>query len=263
MIIMRTFKIFPVLALTFFALLIQPAFSADKIKSAKKNQNTTQTETPSPEASPAASPTPSPEPTATPVKEEEKSSDLYGKKNRLLGNFVVGPYVTAVSLPRPISFGAEAKWIDLLGVSGGYGFFPELTLGEVKLKITGYDFRFKIYPFKKAFYVGIGYGKQTFSGSTTKDILSTATTITLSQENTFIAPQIGWNWIWDSGIFLGMDLGVQLSMQRNTQVVSNASGAVTSTPDYQDMEKSLNDMGELIGKTPLPLLTFVKIGYFF
>lgn len=247
--------------------------AAPKAEAAKKEA--APSPSPAPEATPAATPTPAASP--TPVEEvkkeeakpaEEKKEDgkkeLYGKKNRLLGDFVVGPYVTLVSVPRPISFGIEAKWWDLIGVSGSYGFFPQLKLGEVTLKITGTEGRFKIYPFRGSFFLGVGFGSQTFTGSSTKEISTVSVTGTVSQKNNFIAPQIGWNWCWDSGFFMGLDLGVQLSMSRTTTFTTNVTDPlITGSAEYEELENDVTEMAEMIGKTPLPLLTLIKIGYFF
>lgn len=232
------------------------------------------------EAAPAATPVPSPVvaptpeavveapiPTPTPKVElpkAEPANELYGKKNRNLGDFVVGPYLTAVALPRPISFGVEAKWKDLMGLSGAYGFFPQVTVSSVKLKITGYDFRLKIYPFRGAFFLGVGMGSQTFTGSMTKTISTIATTGTIVQDNSFIAPHMGWNWTWDSGFFMGLDLGVQLSMKRKNTFSSDVTNTlVTSSAEYTALQADILKQADLIGKTPLPLLTLIKIGYFF
>lgn len=239
-------------------------------------------------AEPAAATTPAAVPAATPasastealVKAVEKKSEpekadvqdesnkRYGKKNRPLGDFLVGPYVTGVAIPRPVSFGAEMKWKDVLGLSAGYGFFPQLTLDNVKLKVTALDFRFKVYPFKGSFSIGVGLGTQTFTGQTSQVITPTAgsptpTNITLTQDNFYAAPQLGWNWIWDSGFFMGMDLGVQLSISRKTALNTDADALIKAQTEYKNLEKDVNDMADLLGKIPLPLLTLIKIGYFF
>lgn len=230
---------------------------------AKIEEPTAPVATPAP--SPVVAPTPIPTPVpAAEIPKTEPVKELYGKKNRNLGDFVVGPYLTAVAIPRPVSFGVEAKWKDLVGVSGAYGFFPQLTFKDVKLKITGYDFRLKIYPFRGAFFLGVGMGSQTFTGSMTKTISTIATTGTIVQDNSFIAPHMGWNWTWDSGFFMGLDLGVQLSMSRKNTFSSDVTNTtVTSSAEYTTLQADILKQADLIGKTPLPLLTLIKIGYFF
>jgi len=221
------------------------------------------------EASPT--PSPAPTPTATPVAEvtpkvevpKEAVAADSEEKQKKHKTFSAGPFITLVTLPRPFSFGAESKWIDLLGLSASYGFLPQITLSSVSLKISGYDVRFKIYPFRGSFFLGVGYGKQSFTGSSTQDISAVSTTVNVTQDNTFIAPQMGWNWVWNSGLFMGVDLGVQLSMSHTTTVTDNVNALIQLTPQYAQMRSDIIKNADLIGKTPLPLLTLIKIGYLF
>ncbi len=270
---------------------------AAKVKNTKSPAKTSKaaaveaTPTPAIEASPSpsASPEPSATPTATPAAEvtptpvpaekvaeatqtpaavepakSEDTSDLYGKKNRNFGNFVVGPYITLLSIPRPANVGIEVKYWDLLGVSGEYGMLPQITFDEAKLKITGTNFRFKIYPFRGGFYLGVGMGSQTITVSTVQTISTISTTITGTQKNNFIMPQLGWNWVWDSGFFMGMDLGVQLSSSRTTTITTDQTNAlVTGSAEYQTEVNKLTDLADKFGKIPFPLLTLLKFGYFF
>jgi hypothetical protein len=284
--------LFFILLTALFALQVSDVQAADTKKSAPKKTAAKKAAAPTPTPTPEA-PTPSPSPveptptpavsptpvaTPTPVEEvkkeeakkeevvkEEVKSDLYGKKKRNFGDWVFGPYITLVSLPRPLSAGLEVKWWDLLGVSGSYGFLPEIKISGVTFKTSGTEGRFKIYPFRGAFYLGVGFGSQTFTGSKTETIQTISVTGTISQKNNFVAPQLGWNWTWDSGFFMGLDLGVQLSMSRTTTFTTNqdSNALITASAEYQTLQTDVNKMADLIGKTPLPLLTLIKVGYFF
>jgi len=250
--------------LTFLATLIVHSVYAAEVKTPAETVNnapavTEATSVPSP--SPVATPAPAKEITAAPAK-TESTSDRYGKVNRPLGDFLVGPYIEG-GLPRLASFGAEGKWLDLLGLSVGYGMIPQITLSQVQMKLTGWDARFKIYPFRSSFFLGVAYGSQTFTGSMTQSISGISTTGTVVQDNTFITPHIGWNWIWDSGFFMGADIGVQLSMGQTNTFTSDATALVKTTAQYTALQKSVLDKADLLGKTPLPLLTLLKVGYFF
>lgn len=230
-----------------------------------------------PDATPAlATPATAAEVVAAPVKEEmpaekpvaesaskEKVYD-YGKTNRPLGDFLVGPYVQALGLLRPFGGGLELKYADLIGLSGNYTFLPELKISSVKLKVSGWDARVKVYPFKGAFFLGLAYGSQDFTGSMNQTYSGINGTVTVHQKNNFITPHIGWNWIFGSGFFMGMDLGVQLSMNQKTDTSTDiTNGAVLNSAEYQKTVKDINDKANLVGKTPLPLLTLLKFGYLF
>lgn len=249
------------------------AAKADPAKAAASPSPAAPTPSPTPEASP--SPSPSATPSATPVEEvkeeakpaeekkDETKKELYGKKNRNLGDFVVGPFIHIVSIPRPLGFGVEAKWNDILGVSAGYGFIPQITLDGVKVKLTGYDARLKFYPFKGAFFIGVGIGSQVLTGSKVETIATVPVTASVSLTNNFVSPQLGWNWIWDSGFFFGLDLGVQLTLKNTGTVTSDAPAIVQATAEYTALQNDVQKAADMISKYPIPLLTLIKIGYFF
>jgi hypothetical protein len=216
---------------------------------------------PSPSATPEAAVMPEPSatpvlaPTATPTSEEVVESSP--------SNFVFGPYI-AVGLPRPISGGLELKYADLVGLSASYGYLPELTVSSVKLKLNGWDARAKIYLFQGSFFLGVAYGSQKFTGSQTQTINGQVVTGVVNQDNTFIAPHIGWNWGSNtSGFFAGIELGVQLSLKRSSAFTSDADASVQATTEYTNLKKDIEDKSELVGKTPLPLISLIKIGYLF
>jgi hypothetical protein len=240
-----------------------------KAKPAAKKQTTTTAAvepSPTPMATPVEAPAaaepvvtePTPAPAPATAREISSSSSE--------SNFLIGPYVTALALPRPFSAGLESKYAGFIGLSGSYGFLPELSLSDVKLKLNGWDARVKIYPLQGAFFIGIGYGKQTFTGSQTRTINGIPTTGTIAQDNNFFFPHIGWNWgSTTRGFFMGIDLGVQISTTRTTNfsTTQDSNPVVTSSTEYNDLKKDILDKAETIGKTPLPLLSLIKVGYLF
>lgn len=188
----------------------------------------------------------------------------YGKTRGLLGKFLFGPSITAVALPRPLQGNIEAKYAGLFGASAGYGFFPEVKVNIVKAKINGWDARLRVYPWRGAFFLGVAYGMQTFTGNATKAISGIETNATIEQDNSFVAPHVGWNWTWKSGFFMGLDVGVQLSVHRDTKVSSNITNTtVLASGEYQNLVKDVQDKADKIGKTPLPFLTLLKVGFLF
>ncbi|NDG85736.1 MAG: hypothetical protein EBX52_11970, partial [Proteobacteria bacterium] len=201
----------------------------------------------------AASPTPAPV-----AESKSDSSDSSPRK------FYLGPVFSPVFLPRPLSVGLEGKYTDYLGFSFDYGFMPSLKLSSTRLQLKGWDLRLKFFPFKGSFFIGVAYGNQQFIGSTSADIQGSPTTISISQDNTFFAPHIGWIWGSGFGFFTGMDLGVQLSMSRKTTVTTDQTNPViTGSAEYQSQQKKITDLADLIGKTPLPMFGILKFGFFF
>ncbi len=254
----------------------EPTDKPVEVKMEKPVENPTDATAAAPSPAPIATPAPVTEKPAEKVAEKpeekpaekapEKESEkyTYGKTWRPLGQFLVGPYGTIAALPRPISYGIESKFRDMFGLSLGYGYFPKVTLSSVSLKITGWDVRLKWYPFQGAFFLGAGLGNQTLEGSSTQTVSGIPATLNITQDNAFFLPHLGWNWIWSSGFFMGMDLGVQLSMSRTTKLTSNITDpTLIASADYQKLQKDVQDKGDQVGKIPLPLLTLLKFGFFF
>lgn len=231
----------------------------------KKTVATEATPAPTPVSTPVAATAVEAAPTATPAAVTTTTSATSERTvESTPSNFLIGPFVTALALPRPFSAGLEIKYADFLGVSGSYGFFPELKVSDVKVKIDGWDARVKLYPFLGSFFLGVGYGSQKFTGSQSRVITGITVNGTVSQDNTFVAPHIGWNWgSNDGGFFMGLELGVQLSLKRNTTFTTDQPVLQQGTAEGRALEKDIKDTAETVGKTPLPLLTLIKVGYLF
>jgi len=243
----------------------EPSPASSPAPSAEAAPSPSPSVAPSPSPSPSVAPSPvvkeSPAPTPAPAPVAESKAESSESSPRQL---YLGPVVTLLSLPRPLTVGLEGKYTDYLGFSFDYGLMPSVKLSSTKLQIKGWDLRLKLYPFKGSFFIGVAYGTQQFIGSTSADIQGSPTTINLTQDNTFIAPHIGWIWGSGFGFFSGLDLGVQLSMSRKTTVTTDQTNPViTGSAEYQDQQKKITDVADLIGKKPLPMFGLLKFGFFF
>jgi len=186
----------------------------------------------------------------------------YGKKSGVLPDFVFGPKITALGTPVPFRVGAETKWDNFLGASFDWGFLPSLSFSNVSVKLNGWNFAARLYPWKGAFYAGVAFGSQTFTGAQTGTVVGVPTTVTLTFNSTYLAPQVGWRWVWDSGFFLGMELGVQIPISTSSSVTSdNELGK--GTPAYAQLQSQINDKATTFGNNPLPHFALLQLGYFF
>jgi hypothetical protein len=240
-----------------------PAASVDAAPVAESAPAPAAEVAPAPAAETAPAPTAEVAPAPAPVEVASYREPAESRRS-----LYVGPVFSIISLPRPLSVGLEAKYLDLLGFSFNYGLLPELKVSSAKLRVDGWDMRLKVYPFKGSFFLGVAYGNQHFGASTTVDItngpVTVPTTISLTQNNTFIAPHIGWTWGSGFGFFMGLDLGVQLSMSRRTTVSTDQTDpVVVGSSEYLENKQDLEDMADKFGKIPLPMFTLLKFGFFF
>jgi hypothetical protein len=73
----------------------------------------------------------------------------------------------------------------------------------------------------------------------------------------YLAPEIGWRWMWESGFFLGLDLGWQfiLSPRTSVDVPANAFPP-DKLKDYTDLANKLAAQG-------FPVLSLLQLGWYF
>lgn len=201
---------------------------------------------------------------------EVSSSDggAYGKTEGLLGPVIVGPKIT-VGAPIPFRFGLEGKWNNMVGLSFDYGFFPSLTLNDVSVGANSWSIAARYYPWHRAFYVGLGFGGQSLEGSQTQNVTNGAVTesvtATAAYNQTFIAPQIGWRWVWASGFFMGMEVGVQVPMGSSFTITTNRSDLETNPvtqAEVDSLKNQANAEADKYGNTPLPWLGLLQFGFF-
>lgn len=202
--------------------------------------------------------------TDTKSDESSGSSETYGKREGVLGPVTVGPFITALGFPSPFRFGVESKYQNQFGLSADYGFFPSLTFSNVGVKYNSWRVAAKWYPFSRALFVGVGFGKQNFTGTYTSTISGTAVTQNLDINTTIVLPHVGWRWVCESGLFFGMELGVQIAASSSATYSDNAPGAaVTGSADYAKQKKDIEDKGKTFGQNSLPHFALLQVGWLF
>jgi len=238
-----------------------------------------------PEVSPTPAPSPSPEADATtaapvetpapaaptsvvaeapPAVSETAQSEGSGKTQGVLGDILFGPSVTLLGFPSPFRFGLEAKYAGLVGLSVDYGLFPNLTFSNIKLKYNSWRVGAQVYPWRGAFYIGVGFGKQNFTAAATDTAAGTTVTYDLTVNTTIFTPHIGWRWVGTSGFFFGMELGAQVAASSTAAFTTDTTDAtVIASAEYQAKKTDLEDKGKTFGQTTLPHFALVQIGWLF
>ena len=193
---------------------------------------------------------------------EKEEAESYGKSRGLLGPVTFGPSVGILGIPQPFQFALQLKYSDWLGGQVTYLYLPDLTISNVKVGLTGYDARLRLFPFRGAFYIGAAVvGKQKIKGSKTQTISGVPVTANVEVESKFLTPQLGWRWQWHSGFFMGLDLGWQLNRNANTTVTTDAPTIVQAQPDYTTLVNDVKKIGNDYGNKALPSFTLLQFGF--
>jgi hypothetical protein len=174
----------------------------------------------------------------------------YGKSEGLIPGVLIGPKVSLVALNPGV--GLEAKVLGRFGLGFDYGFIPEVGVKQVKVRWSDPSLALKVYPWKRAFFVGAALGRRSFQAKVKDDAGVEASA---KVESTYLAPEIGWNVVWQSGFFLSFDLGYQLVLGHTERLT--IPGAMDA-----DTAKDVRDVTRDVGKTGLPVLGLLRLGWF-
>lgn len=221
--------------------------------------------------SPAAAPeitTPSaavPETPGEPAATVPADNAELGKSYGVLGSeswLLVGPAITALGIPSPFRVGVEAKWKNRYGFSLDYGFVPQYSVDGIAVRLNAWTATARYYLWDRAFFVGLGLGKQRFTGSMTTALNGTDVTMDVAVNSIVIAPQVGWRWVYPSGFYLGMTLGIQVPLSNQIDITSNATAAQSVLSAYAQIYTDI-DSAAKYARYPLPQFALIQLGFFF
>lgn len=198
-----------------------------------------------------------------------------------------GPSVS-IGFPHPISINGDYVTPDnQFSLGAAYGFLPTQTIKvgadktPVSISMWSADLRGRWHPWKGSFFVGALFGRQSITGSTTQNLdvsslgipgVTTApVTIEANLASFYATPHLGWMWIFNSGIFMGLDAGVQFGFGSETTIETSSSDPLVGValelvkllPKYQSMKARTEDGLNKLGNSSLPYITLFKIGYLF
>ena len=229
-------------------------FAVEKTEFKKPDEKSAQSLKAIPAFSPPGAPTSSAPPPET----------VYGKaKGSGWKGISVGPSL-GLGIPHVANVGLEAQYKNTIGLALNYGFIPGISIQTTTVSMNSYDMRFRWFPFKRSFFVGLAYGVQNLVVNTHQTFSGIPVSATVDVSTTYLSPHIGWRWQWASGLFTGMDLGVQIATAVDTSVTTDPSNPLlTALPDYQTAVKTITDTGNSLGVTRLPFATLFEVGYFF
>ena len=237
--------------------------------------------TEAPKAEPSATPTavPSAAPSATPeaVSEKPLEKPFNPYQSRKFG-FMITP---GLALPHPFYLDLDYRIFPKLSFAiggGGLVLAPKISdLQSTKLGILAGDVRMRWHPWGRSFFLGVKGGMQNVFARATKMLLANATlgtvetTAEVSLKYPFVAPHFGWMGTWNNGFTMGFEMGVQVPLGVKTTITTTTAGtapaaavdSVKGSAEYAKMEKDLKDLGDQVGKIPLPVLTLFKVGWMF
>jgi hypothetical protein len=196
-------------------------------------------------------------PETAPAVSAEKSGNSAWDKTGFEVNAKVGlPYYTDIGVEYYMPNGSWS-----FGLATG-GFSGKTTDVDYKLNQTAVYARW--FPWQGSFYVGLMAGTQKTVITAKQTVSGFEAQAELEVKNSFATPNIGWMWISPSGFSWGFEIGAQVQSGATTTLTPNTdAAAILNDPEYIKAAKDATDAGDTFGKSTLPHITLLKIGYVF
>lgn len=256
---------FPV-ALVFllsWGLSLSPAQAAPKNAAKKSVQQKFDPSSLDPEAAaPVRNAVPAPIPAVPPASLYGPSTHSEGPLPPPLSTEHLFGFDVAVGFPHPTTFGLfyvlPSKFMTAELSGGNYS----MTVDSVRARIQNYDVALRWHPFAGAFFLGGIYGTQKITGDKTDPTYGF--TGSAEVKSTYFTPNLGWIWgTGGKGVFASFEVGYQFPSNVTTNFTSDADSTQQNTQEYQDLQTKVRDNAEKIGKTGVPYVSLLKIGFLF
>jgi len=189
-----------------------------------------------------------------------------GDLRSLIPHARLGPMV-GVGFPGGASVGLTAKVHEIVVVGADFEAIPSLAIPGVsgaKLARVGGQGYLRLYPFRGAFFVGVGMGYEQMKGSATKSVDAydtTTTAVAAAYVHTlYVAPHVGWLWTWDMGLAIGFDVGVELPIATTSPTFDVSSYGLNV---HVDGTGALADAMRYASHRPMPIVNPLKVAFLF
>ncbi len=178
----------------------------------------------------------------------------YGKSSGLVPGLLIGPKLSLITLPAP-GFGLDARIGSAFGLSLDLNLIPTVAVGDAaKVSYRDVSGAARWFPFRGSFYLGAALGSRTFKASVRDETSGALAKAEVT--STYLAPELGWRWIWSSGFFLGMDLGYQIILSNK---LTFDLPILVPAEDRKDVQDAANDLG----KIGFPIVSLLQLGWYF
>ena len=159
--------------------------------------------------------------------------------------------------PRPVALEVMVKIERALGLGIEAGMMPPLTVGPLSTSFWGVAGDLRVFPFQGAFFIGMRAGYQRMKATATASVPGLGTLSESAVADTyFVNPRIGFLWTLESGVTLGLDVGVQVPIQKS--YVDTLPDSVSS-----EVRGSLVGVANAFGYTVTPSVDLLRIGFLF
>jgi len=160
-----------------------------------------------------------------------------------------------VGFPRPLSIEAIARIERTVALGVEYGAMPAVTISGARTTFSAFAGDVRVMPFRNAFFFGVRVGRQHLGADATVTVASYGSfPESIEVDSWFVNPRVGFLWVWDSGLSLGLDAGVQIPF---------ASTSSSTLPSGYAATDSITRVTDAFGRGVLPTIDLLRIGLMF
>jgi hypothetical protein len=99
---------------------------------------------------------------------------------------------------------------------------------------------------------------------TTSGVVSSQSRI----KSNYLTPHIGWLSVYDSGFCFGFELGYHIPFKSSSTYEAKAEessldAVLKTSSEFQDQKKDLEGIVKKLGKTPVPYVNLLRVGWLF
>lgn len=175
----------------------------------------------------------------------------------VLGRHRLGALASA-GFPSIVTGQLVYKYADWVGLTASYGATPSLSLpiaDGVRIEQHGFSGTGRVYPFRGAFFLGVGAGMSTFRSEQSAASGGYAARASMSTNTTYAMGELGFLHRFAFGLALGADLGIQIPMSSHATSAASVNGEAAPVP------QEIRDTMTFLSSKPIPVLNFLRLGW--
>lgn len=176
-----------------------------------------------------------------------------------------GPMLTLGAMD-PLGLGVHARYGKYFGFGLDYQFLPmSLEVGGASADWSLFTVEGRVYPFAGAFFVGGGFGYQSFSGS--MHTMTAAGDVGVSGSVGIPALKLGVGFMGRDGFVLGADVGFNIPLGGIDVEFDSVTGAAAANAPTQvaqmksEIDAAADDVFNIL--PVIPQINLIRMGYLF
>jgi hypothetical protein len=192
-------------------------------------------------------------PVASPPADTVESKEPTTQTNN--GRPRIGVY-GAAGFPSPLSVGALMMIDQRVLLGAEYGFLPVSQIAGIDVTYRSFAADARLFPFRGGpFFIGLRAGRQHLSGSKTVTVRGYGSaTGSTTADSWFLNPRLGLFKMWDSGIFVGADVGLKIPISHTF---------TENVPYGLPLPSEVTTVRDTMSAKVIPTVTLLQLGIAF